>query len=68
MRGKEGLVVTNCGVLMARDPGVEDVIEAVEWMTPSRALGMRRACEERAKLFDTDVFLKKMRELIGCNV
>ena len=49
---------------MARDPGVEDVVEAVEWMTPTRALGMRSACEERAKLFDTNVFLRKMRDII----
>ena len=60
----EGLLVTDCGVLMAKDPGVEDVIEAVEWMTPKRALGMRRGCEERAKRFDTNVFCKKMRDVI----
>ena len=62
--GGEGLLATDCGVLMAKDPGVEDVVEAVEWMTPKRALGMRGSCEERAKRFDTDVFVQKMRDLI----
>ncbi len=61
----KGLLVTDCGVLMAKDPGVEDVIEAVKWMTPQRAFGMRRGCEERARLFDTDVFVQKMGDLIA---
>ena len=60
----EELLVTDCGVLMAKDPGVEDVVEAVEWMTPERALTKRESCEERAKRFDTDIFLQKMRGLI----
>ena len=64
----EGLLATDCGVLMAKDPGVEDVVEAVEWMTPTRALGMRRGCEERAKQFDTNVFLQKMGYVIKCKV
>jgi len=53
---------------MAKDPRVEDIIEAVEWMTPTRALGMRRGCEERVKQFDTNVFLQKMRDVIKCKV
>ncbi len=61
---EKGLLVTDCGVLVAKEPGVADVIEAVEWMTPKRALGMRGSCEERAKRFDTDVFLQKMRDVI----
>jgi len=63
-RGGEGLLATDCGVLMAKDPGVEHVIKAVEWMTPKRVLAMRGRCEERAKWFDTDVFLQKMRDVI----
>ncbi len=60
----EGLLVTACGVLAPKDPGVGDVIAAVEWMTPERALRMRGACEARAQRFDTDVFLKRMRGLL----
>ncbi|MDQ1337021.1 MAG: hypothetical protein QG552_3971, partial [Thermodesulfobacteriota bacterium] len=59
-----GLMVTDCGVLAPKDPVVTDVIEAVEWMTPARALRMREACEARARRFDTGVFLKKMRDLL----
>jgi glycosyltransferase involved in cell wall biosynthesis len=62
-RGRD-LLITDCGVLVPEEPGVEDVIEAVEWMTPQRALGMREACEERANKFDKNVFIEKMREVI----
>jgi glycosyltransferase involved in cell wall biosynthesis len=61
--GRE-MMVTDCGVLVARDPGVKEIIEAVEWMTPQRAIRMRGACEARASRFDTSVFLQKMRDLI----
>jgi len=59
-----GLMITDCGVLVAKDPGIKDIVEAVEWMTPERAFGMRRACEVRASRFDTNVFLQKMRDVI----
>jgi glycosyltransferase involved in cell wall biosynthesis len=59
-----GLLATDCGVLAPKDPGVADVIEAVEWMTRERAARMRQRCEERAKRFDTTVFLEKMRDVI----
>jgi len=62
--GRSGLLITDCGVLVPKEPEVEHVIKAVEWMTPKRALSMRRGCEERAKRFDTDVFVQKMRDVI----
>jgi hypothetical protein len=58
------MMVTDCGVLAPKDPGVGDVIAAVEWMTPERAVMMRGACEARAQRFDTHVFLKRMRGLL----
>ncbi|MFO7601339.1 MAG: glycosyltransferase [Candidatus Desulfacyla sp.] len=61
--GRE-MMITDCGVLVAKDPGIKDIVEAVEWMTPERAFGMRRACEARARRFDTNVFLQKMRDVI----
>jgi glycosyltransferase involved in cell wall biosynthesis len=62
-RGKD-LLITECGVLVPEEPKVEHIIEAVEWMTPKRALKMRGACEERAKRFDKSVFIEKMREVV----
>ena len=66
-RGPEvgkGLLITDCGVLVRKEPEVTDVIEAVEWMTPKRVLAMRGSCEERAKRFDTALFVQKMRDVI----
>ena len=66
-RGPEvgkGLLITDCGILVPKEPEVVDVIEAVEWMTPKRVLAMRGSCEERAKRFDTALFLQKMRDVI----
>ncbi len=60
----KGLLVTDCGVLVRSEPTAEDIIEAVEWMRPQRALKMRGACEERAKRFDKGVFIEKMREVV----
>jgi len=60
----KGLLITDCGVLVPKEPKMEHVIEAVEWMTPKRALAMRGSCEERAKRFDTALFLQKMRDVI----
>ena len=60
----KGLMITDCGVLVPKEPKMEDVVEAVEWMTPKRVLAMRGSCEERAKRFDTALFIQKMRDVI----
>ena len=36
-----------------------------EKMPPKRAKDMREACERRAKLFDKDVFINRIREVFG---
>ncbi|MCF8142837.1 MAG: glycosyltransferase [Deltaproteobacteria bacterium] len=61
--GRE-MMITDCGVLVTRDPGIEDIVEAVEWMTPERAIRMRGACEARASRFDISIFLEKMKNVI----
>lgn len=65
-RGKhdERMTVSNCGVLVPPAPQVNDIIEAVRWMTPGRALKMRTFCEKRAQDFSTDVFIRQMRKVI----
>jgi glycosyltransferase involved in cell wall biosynthesis len=52
------------GLLVPSDPTPEQVVEAVLAIDKERALEMRPRCEERAKAFDTDVFLKKMKEIL----
>jgi len=61
----ETLVDGETGILLPPDPAPEDVARAVAALTPQAALGMREACERRAKLFDTEIFLRGMRAMIG---
>ncbi|MDZ7699783.1 MAG: hypothetical protein U5R49_23620 [Deltaproteobacteria bacterium] len=61
---EKGLLITKCGVLVPGNRKVEDVVEAVQWMTPERASEMRAFCENRARKFSTDVFVEKMRETL----
>ncbi len=42
----------------------EDLINAVRRMTPETAKSMRRACEKRAAQFRTDIFVKKIVNLM----
>jgi glycosyltransferase involved in cell wall biosynthesis len=61
----ETIVHDETGILIPANPSPEDLITAVHQLTPKRALSMREACEQRAGLFDTKIFLEKMRQLIA---
>lgn len=54
---------TATGVLLKPDPGEEDVRAVVVWMTGTRARDMQKACQEKAKRFDTQNFIRKMKEV-----
>ncbi|WP_027179364.1 glycosyltransferase [Maridesulfovibrio bastinii] len=51
------------GFLIA--PETEEIINAVEKLTPALALLLKNNCEEQAKLFDTANFISKMKEAVG---
>jgi glycosyltransferase involved in cell wall biosynthesis len=53
------------GILLDPNPDKEAIIEAVQHLTPQRALDMRPMCENRAKQFSTAKFLEKIRSLIN---
>ena len=61
----ETVVDGETGILINADPTPEDVIEAVRKMTLGLAKDMRKACEERAWQFRTEVFIQKMREILS---
>lgn len=61
----ETILPDETGLLLPPDPYVENIIQAVQILTPRRALEMRHASEARAKFFDKDIFLEKMRAIIG---
>ena len=43
----------------------ESIVAAIQEGTPDRVAGMRPACEERAKAFDAQRFVERMRDLVG---
>ena len=59
----ETVVDGETGILIKADPSPDDVIKAAKKMPPERSKNMREACEKRAKLFDKDVFINKIREV-----
>ena len=61
----ETVVDGETGVLLALDPQVEALVEAVQRMDGARARAMRGAAQERAQRFARPRFLERMRELVG---
>lgn len=61
----ETIVDGQTGILVPPDPDVEHLKEAICRLTPEIANGMRYDCEQRAKMFRTEVFLDKMSEVVN---
>ena len=62
---RETVVDGETGCLLAPDPTVEAVIDALTTMTPEKAFAMRHACEARALLFGSERFRDEIRALVG---
>ena len=60
----ETIIPGETGILVRANPSPEDIIDAVQNLSPKRALSMRSACEQQAAKFSKDIFLKKMKTLI----
>ncbi len=58
----ETIVPGQTGLLLSSDPGPAEIGHAVRALTPQRALGMRRACEERAERFSRQRFFEAMQD------
>ncbi len=61
----ETVIPGETGILLPPDPGPEEVAAAVTQLTPARALEMRQNCETRAKAFDTELFVRRMSEIVA---
>lgn len=46
------------------NPTPDNIIKAVKWLTPKKALKMRKTCEQRAKQFSEKRFLEKMDKAV----
>lgn len=55
---------TSCGLLLRPRPEPLDLVAAVQWLTPERALEMSQQGEKRAQKFGIQAFTKKIAGLI----
>jgi glycosyltransferase involved in cell wall biosynthesis len=61
----ETIIDRKTGILIKTNPGIEDLINAVNWLTPAKALQMKEDCICRSRQFDQSVFFKKMSAAIA---
>lgn len=60
----ETVVHGETGALIPPDPSVKELMEAVRKMGPETALGMKGACQARARQFDKKIFSEKIAAVL----
>ncbi|MCK5719343.1 MAG: glycosyltransferase [Thiomargarita sp.] len=60
----ETIIPKQTGILLKALFNIEDICQAVEIMTPNRAVEMRKSCEKQAQKFQTKLFLDNIRNVI----
>lgn len=60
----ETVVHGETGILIPPNPTAEDIIDAVQYLDSRKAAEMRYPCEQRARKFDKEVFLREMGSLL----
>ncbi len=61
---KETILDGQTGKFIPADYSLDDIIQAVNWLTPQRALAMRQACEQQAAKFSADRFIQQLKAII----
>lgn len=61
---KETIINKKTGLLLKKDIAVNDIIYAVNYLTPEKSYNMRLDCENRAKDFNLNSFNKKIKTFI----
>ena len=61
---KETIIDRLTGKFIPADYKIEDIIKAVEWLTPEQALKMRADCEQQAEKFSEEKFIEGIRKVI----
>jgi len=61
---KETIIDSKTGYLINPDLKIEDIIEAVNKLTPEKSLDMKADCKERANDFSLSNFEKKLKEIV----
>lgn len=57
---KETIIDRLTGKFVPENYTIEDIVKAVEWLTPEQALKMRADCEMQAQKFSEEKFIEKM--------
>lgn len=60
---KESIIHGKTGFLIK--PEVDEIIKHVKMLTPKKAKSMKRDCIKRAKMFDVEMFIKKIKKEIN---
>jgi glycosyltransferase involved in cell wall biosynthesis len=61
---KETIIDGQTGKFIPADYTLDDIIQAVNWLTPQRALTMRQACERQAAEFSVEKFIQHIQKII----
>lgn len=61
---KETIIDGQTGKFIPADYTLDNIIQAVNWLTPQRALTMRQACEQQAEKFSAEKFIQQIKEII----
>jgi|GEM_PF-905194 glycosyltransferase involved in cell wall biosynthesis len=60
----ESVVKNQTGILIPANPTVKDIIQAADIMTEEWCLNRRTICEQHAKKYNKEVFVKKINNII----
>lgn len=61
---KETIADGQTGKFIPADYTIDNIIQAVNWLTPARALSMRTACEQQAARFSAEKFIQQIKQII----
>jgi glycosyltransferase involved in cell wall biosynthesis len=60
----ETVVDRENGILLSKNPNIDELIEAVQKMTPKKALGYKQKCEFQASKFTKEKFLEAVSQVV----
>jgi len=60
---RETILDEQTGKFIPVNYNINDIIKAVNWLTPQRALAMRSACEQRASNFSQQRFISQIKSI-----
>lgn len=60
----ETIVDEKTGKFIPANYTIDDIVAAVNWLTPERCLALRADCEAQAQKFSKEKFVEKMKEIV----